>query len=191
MTNTATEAPAADDVNEAGQTPAADTPAEKAADQAQESSQEDAIAPTDEAANEGTTPADEAGGTAPEGTADEAASEDDDEGEDEEFPPAARKALTKVRREARSLRERLHAAESRAMRAEVAAELGIAPELASRLTGDSVEAMKADAESLLTALGIRPANTPPGMPRESTPTPSPGDDRPASLDDLAARIYAR
>jgi len=70
-------------------------------------------------------------------------------------------ALAETQKELEALRNQNHQLEVRQLRATVAAEKNLPPRLASRLTGETVEEIQADADSLLEDLGTLPGETPP------------------------------
>ena len=70
-------------------------------------------------------------------------------------------ALAETQKELEALRNENHQLEVRQLRATVAAEKNLPPRLASRLTGETVEEIQADADSLLEDLGTLPGETPP------------------------------
>ena len=70
-------------------------------------------------------------------------------------------ALAETQKELEALRNQNHQLEVRQLRATVAAEKNLPPRLANRLTGETVEEIQADADSLLEDLGTLPGETPP------------------------------
>lgn len=70
-------------------------------------------------------------------------------------------ALAETQKELEALRNENHQLEVRQLRATVAAEKNLPPRLANRLTGETVEEIQADADSLLEDLGTLPGETPP------------------------------
>lgn len=70
-------------------------------------------------------------------------------------------ALAETQKELEALRNQNHQLEVRQLRATVAAEKNLPPRLASRLTGETVEEIQADADALLEDLGTLPGETPP------------------------------
>lgn len=200
MTNpaqVAPEAPATNDAeaSKAPATPAAEAPAEEQA-QDQKSAPATPATADDEAQKPAETPSEKAE-QKPTNDDDDVNDADDvnegDDADDDGFPPAARKLLAKTRREAKSLRERLHKAEAELMRRDVGAAVGVPTALVSRLSGDTAEAMTADAKALMEELGIQPTATPPGLPRETAPQP-PAATAKSSAEDLdarAARMFGR
>lgn len=200
MTNPAQEAPEAPATNDDEASKAPVDPAAAAAPvEGQAPAQKTAPATPATAADEAQKPAE-----TPSEKADQKPTDDDDvndaddvnegdDADDDGLPPAARKLLAKTRREAKSLRERLHKAEAELMRRDVAADVGIPAALVSRLSGDTAEAMAADAKALMEALGLQPTATPPGLPRETAPQP-PAATAKSSAEDLdarAARMFGR
>lgn len=136
--------------------------------------------------------------------------EDDSQEDSSSEPFDERRALAKIRksnREARSQRERAEAAErqaatvpdlqrangdleARVMRLDVAIDLGLPKELASRLTGSTREEVLADAEALLKYLGTRRPPSPRPVERAGVT----GDGEPLSTDsmkDIGARMFGR
>lgn len=80
----------------------------------------------------------------------------------------------KAKSERDSLEAKLRATELDAMRAKIGAEYGLPTQLAARLRGDDEAAMRADAETLKTALPATPAPAQPGaVPR--VPAGNPGE----------------
>lgn len=90
-----------------------------------------------------------------EGAAPEAADDPDDDtvDEDPDDPKKLAAALRRVRSEAKNLRTRAKAAERVAAQYEAAAEAGLALTWATRLQGDTPEQIKADAVTLVKAVG--------------------------------------
>lgn len=87
-------------------------------------------------------------------------------------------ALEAARKEAESYKTRIHELEVKQLRSEVAAAKNLPPKLADRLTGETVEEIEADADSLLEDLGpISVETPPPGDGGARTPVP------PKDLDD--------
>lgn len=201
MTNPAQEAPevpATDDA-EASKAPA-DPAAAAAPVEGQAPAQKTAPATPTTAADEAQKPAETPSEKADQKPADDADgvndADDANEGDDADdggLPPAARKLLAKTRREAKALRERLHKAEAELMRREVGANVGVPAALVSRLSGDTAEAMTADAKALMEELGLQPTATPPGLPRETAPQPPAATARSSAedLDAKAARMFGR
>ena len=70
-------------------------------------------------------------------------------------------ALAETQKELEALRNQNHQLEVRQLRATVTAEKNLPPRLANRLTGETVEEIQADADSLLEDLGTLPGETPP------------------------------
>lgn len=70
-------------------------------------------------------------------------------------------ALAAAQKEAESYKSRIHELEVQQLRATVAADKNLPPRLANRLTGETVEEIQADADSLLEDLGTLPGETPP------------------------------
>lgn len=86
--------------------------------------------------------------------------------------------LAETQKELEALKNQNHQLEVRQLRATVAAQKNLPPKLAGRLTGETVEEITADAESLLEDLGTLPGETPPpGDGGARTPVP------PKDLDD--------
>lgn len=87
-------------------------------------------------------------------------------------------ALEAAKQEAETYKSRIHELEVTQRRAEIAAAKNLPPKLAGRLTGETVEEIEADADSLLEDLGTLPGETPPpGDGGARTPVP------PKDLDD--------
>lgn len=201
MTTPAQEAPEAAATNDAEASKAPADPATAAAPvEGQAPAHSSAPATPATAADEAQKPAE-----TPSEKADQKPADDDDgvndaddvnEGDDADedgIPPAARKLLAKTRREAKSLRERLHKAEAELMRRDVGAAVGVPTALVSRLSGDTAEAMTTDAKALMESLGLQPTATPPGLPRENAPQPPAATARSSAedLDERAARMFGR
>ena len=90
-------------------------------------------------------------------------------------------ALAETQKELEALRNQNHQLEVRQLRATVAAEKNLTPKLAGRLTGETIEEITADADSLLEDLGTISGETPPpGDGGARTPVP------PKDLDDQIA-----
>ncbi len=90
-------------------------------------------------------------------------------------------ALAESQKELEALRNQNRQLEVRQLRATVAAEKNLPPKLADRLTGETVEEIEADADSLLEDLGPLSGETPPpGDGGARTPVP------PKDLDDQIA-----
>lgn len=70
-------------------------------------------------------------------------------------------ALESAKAEAETYKARIHELEVKQRRAEVAAAKNLPPKLAVRLTGETVEEIEADADSLLEDLGTLPGEPPP------------------------------
>lgn len=149
----------------------------------------------------------EPGSPAPD--SDETASEDPDEGEDEEDAQEAfdhDRALRKIRKanaEAKAQRERAKAAEAKASTADdlarenadlkrqllqmqTAAEFGLDPRLAARLQGGTPDEMRQDAQALLEMFS--PAGPPSPRPKAS---PSASREAPAEKTETADEAWAR
>lgn len=133
--------------------------------------------------------------------ADQDSTEDQDAEEDMEDPAlneAARRKLSKVRREARNLRERLGAETERADqearradRAEVAHQAGLPPESLKFLTGDTREELENNAADLLAMLGYQGRVVPSGNPQEVGVTDSASTrETTPDIDAIGARIYS-
>ena len=87
-------------------------------------------------------------------------------------------ALKASQTEAETLRSQIKTLEVKQLRSDVAAAKKLPPKLASRLTGETVEEIEADADALLEDLGTLPGETPPpGDGGVRTPVP------PKDLDD--------
>lgn len=196
----APEAPATDDA-EASKAPADPAAAAAAPVEGQAPAQKTApvtpaTAAVDEAQKPAEAPSEKVDQKPADGVDDVNDADDANEGDDADeggLPPAARKLLAKTRREAKSLRERLHKAEAELMRRDVGADVGVPAALVSRLSGDTVEAMTADAKALMESLGLQPTATPPGLPRETAPQPPtpPARSSAEDLDARAARMFGR
>jgi len=90
-------------------------------------------------------------------------------------------ALAETQKELEALRNQNHQLEVQQLRATVAAEKNLPPKLAGRLTGETIEEITADADSLLEDLGTISGETPPpGDGGARTPVP------PKDLDDQIA-----
>lgn len=131
----------------------------------------------------------------------ESADEDDfsDDDEDDSSSRDAERLLSKLRKkngENQKLRARAIDAETRATQAEsklmrykVAAELNLPLHLAERLKGDSVEALKQDAEEFLQH--IAPASVLGFVPDDGRRSGISGETTTPSLSEIGARIYER
>jgi len=81
-------------------------------------------------------------------------------------------ALEAARKEADEYKQTIHNLEVKQRRTDVAAAKNLPPKLAGRLTGETVEEIEADADSLLEDLGTIPGETPPpGDGGARTPVP--------------------
>lgn len=130
----------------------------------------------------------------------ESADEDDfSDDEDDSSSRDAERLLSKLRKkngENQKLRSRAIDAETRAeqaesklMRYQVAAELNLPLHLAERLKGDSVEALKQDAEDFLQH--IAPASVLGFAPDDGRRSGVAGETTTPSLSEIGARIYER
>lgn len=118
--------------------------------------------------------------------------EETDESEDsEEFSEAARKSIAKARREAKNLRERLHASERKTARLEAAYKAGLPADTLKFLTGETPQELEDNAADLLAILGGQGRVTPSGVPREkgTGPNDQPPVNPLSDLDAVGARIY--
>lgn len=70
-------------------------------------------------------------------------------------------ALDAAQKETETLRSQIKTLEVAKLRSEVAAAKKLPPKLADRLTGETIEEIEADADSLLEDLGTLPGETPP------------------------------
>ena len=70
-------------------------------------------------------------------------------------------ALKESQTEAENLRSQIKSLEVKQLRSDVAAAKKLPPKLASRLTGETIEEIEADADALLEDLGTLPGETPP------------------------------
>lgn len=123
--------------------------------------------------------------------------EDNEDGEDispeemDALDAKVRKSLSKTRREAANLRDRLKGETVRADRAEIALASGLPHDAVKFLTGETREEMEDNAADLLAMLGYQDRATPSGLPREvggSLPGTA-GPAQPVDLDSIGARIY--
>lgn len=113
----------------------------------------------------------------------------------QEFEEQKKTAEQKAAEKAAIAEKRAEDAEGRAMRLEVAAEKGLTPAQAKRLTGSTREDLEADADELLAMFSpAEPKPTPSGRPREAL-KPANGDpDIPVDETDikkLGERMFAR